>query len=96
MSLEDIAYLSSLLGGDLALRSSLRGENLRGGLLARIGDRARGGDLFRGGLLARIGDLARGGDLGLALQLSLTGDRSRRGGVLDLDLRLGDRSRPGW
>lgn len=87
--MQDTTYLSSLLCGDLALRSSLRGENLRGGLRARIGDLARGGDLFRGGVLARMGDL------GLARQLSLNGDLSRRGGVLDLDLRLGDRSRLG-
>ena len=59
-------YLSSLLGGDLARRSSsLLGENLRGGLLARGGDLAlddrqlsRGGERSRrdGGVL----DLRRG------------------------------------
>jgi len=60
-----------------------------------MGDLARRGDLFLGGVLARMGDRLRGGERGLARQLSLKGERSRRGGVLDLDLRLGDRSRPG-
>lgn len=71
--------LSSLLGGDLARRSSSRlGENLRGGLLTRGGDLARddrqlsrGERSRRGGLL----DLRLGGERSLEFgcQLSLAG-----------------------
>ena len=82
-------YLSSRLAGDLGLRSSSRrGENLLGGVRARIGDLGRARQLSLTGersLRGGVRDLRRG-DLSLLLgcQLSVWGVRARS--------RLGDRS----
>ena len=80
MSLK-ITHLSSRLAGDLALRSSsLRGENLLGGVRSRIGDLGLARQLslagersLRGGVL----DLRRGDRSLLGCQLSVGGVRTR-------------------
>ena len=82
--------LSSLRGGDLALRSSsLRGENRRGGLRARGGDLALARQLSLRGERSRLRgdrDLLLGGERSRlpGCQLSLVGVLPLLGGDLSL------------
>lgn len=101
-------YLSSRLAGDLGLRSSsLRGENLLGGLLARGGDLGLARQLSRNGersLRGGVLDLRRGERSllpgcqlsvgGGVRALSRLGERSLSRSFRKVSVRAGDRGRP--